>query len=274
MRTGLPKNDIPCLDNKIHYLPTIWQYAKFANFKSILIDTRYKYAQGQQEYMTAEETLQIDEYISILDRPYFRREILAADKLLEILKRDEAMFIYVNKWGSHQPYDINFPPDLAFDPTNLVNSLDLPKLKQEAIRDYHKAIKFCVDEFFQKVIPEISDDAVLIYTSDHGEALYDGNYDTGHCGVTPVLGEGQVPMIAVTPSRDLSNQFKEEAHRAHNHASHFEIFPTILELMGYSRDWIENRYGNSLLHISIAQKRSFYAGDVFSSKGRWTGSGD
>ena len=104
MRIGLQKSQIPDLKGVADRLPTIWQYAAKAGFKTVFIDTFKKFG-TYHSYMNYREASQIDEFITVLDHPYYQRDVGVADKLLDLLKRDEKMFIYVNKFGTHQPYD-------------------------------------------------------------------------------------------------------------------------------------------------------------------------
>ena len=64
---------------------------------------------------------------------------------------------------------------------------------------------------------------ISIYTSDHGQSLYEGNYDLSHCSLTTDLhpGEVLVPLflIAHSPSAQATVVTREPAF---NRASHFE----------------------------------------------------
>lgn len=273
MRIGLQKSAIPDLSGVAARLPTIWQYATNAGFKTVLIDTWRKFG-TYHSYMNSREANQIDEFITLLDHPYYKRDVLAADKLVGLLKSDQKLFVYVNKFGAHQPYDEAFSPDLPYDPSSSVGRAELAPSRREAIRDYHKAVRASVDEFFKTVLPAVGDDTVLIYTSDHGELLYDGGYDRGHCTSDPklvVVGEGLVPLFIATRSPDLLANFKAAASRSFNNASHFEIFPTLLELEGYSSSWVETMYGPGLLSVPSDRKRAFLVGDFETERIFWVG---
>jgi hypothetical protein len=63
--------------------------------------------------------------------------------------------------------------------------------------------------------------------------------------------------------------FQSAATRASNRASHFEIFPTLLQLMGYSKAWVENVYGRSLLDVPIEQRRGFLLGTFNQQGSSW-----
>jgi glucan phosphoethanolaminetransferase (alkaline phosphatase superfamily) len=259
LRVGLQKNQIPDQREVWRELPTIWQYAADANVRTVFIDSWNRFGTFHS-FMNTQEALQITEFVTVLDFPYYRRDLAIADKLVELLRRDEPMLIYVNKYGTHMPYRDNFPPDISYDSSALVKSLSFNENRREAIRDYHKAIKWSVDNFFARVLPAIGDDAVLIYTSDHGQALFEGNYDVGHCSGQPHHTEVYVPLFVATGSPSLRARFKTAAKRAYNSATHFEIFPTLLEVLGYSKAWIQTKYGPSLLDVPLDRQPSFVLG--------------
>jgi glucan phosphoethanolaminetransferase (alkaline phosphatase superfamily) len=189
-----------------------------------------------------------------------------ADKLVELLQQNEPTLIYVNKWGTHTDYRDAYSPELNYDPFPLVASLPLDDKRKATVRDYHKALRWSVDGFFERVLPALRrTDAVLIYTSDHGQALFEGGYDIQHCSLTRDLARGEVlvPLFVVASSPVLRKTFQTEAKRAFNRASHFEIFPTLLELMGYSKAWVTATYGPGLMDVPIQRKRGFLMGTVF-----------
>jgi glucan phosphoethanolaminetransferase (alkaline phosphatase superfamily) len=103
-----------------------------------------------------------------------------------------------------------------YDPSPLVASLPLDQSRRESVRDYHRALRWSVDGFFEKVLPA---NTALIYTSDHGEALYEGGYDLGHCSTHPYYGEVYVPLFAATGSSELQASLQAVAKRAYNGAS-------------------------------------------------------
>jgi glucan phosphoethanolaminetransferase (alkaline phosphatase superfamily) len=271
MRIGLRRDQIPDSERVADRLPTVWQYAKAAGFKTVMIDAFRKFG-SYHSYMNYREAEDIEEYFATLDHPYYKRDVSVAEKLLDVLKRDEPMLIYVNKFGTHQPYDDSFDPDLPYDPSHLVSNLPLTQDRKAAIRDYHKALRWSADTFFEKILPALGDDTLLVYTSDHGEALYDGAYDWGHCTSdhnVVVQGEALVPLFVATRASELQAVFRAEASRSFNRVSHFHIFPTILELMGYSQSWIESQYGPSLLQVPSDGRRAFLVGNIESKSAVW-----
>jgi hypothetical protein len=101
--------------------------------------------------------------------------------------------------------------------------------------------------------------------------LFEGGYDLAHCSLTASLHRGEVfvPLFAITHSPALGASFKAEAHRAFNRASHFDIFPTLLESMGYSSEWVEKVYGPSLLNVPVERKRGFLMGTFDDPAALW-----
>jgi lipid A ethanolaminephosphotransferase len=273
LRLGLQKEQMPDLTQTWARVPTLWQYAHEAGFRTAIIDGWQK-DRPFHSWLTQPEAALIDlKYYPGNESPYLR-DAVVADKLIELLHRDEPLFIYVNKYGTHVPYWIDYPPDIKYDPSPLVQELPLNQQRRNVVEQYHKALRWSVDSFFEKVIPEVlkQPDATLIYTSDHGQALYEGGYDAPQCSMSPNFSQGEVsvPLFVATGASDLETLFATEAHRAFNRAHHFQIFPTLLELMGYQRSWIAPHYGAGLLNVPIEQQRSSFIGGVFSAPGaRW-----
>jgi lipid A ethanolaminephosphotransferase len=213
--------------------------------------------------MDEQEARGIDVILSGNTEPSWARDPAVADMLVDLLRRDEPMFIYINKQGTHWEYHDAFPPTLPYDPSRLVADLPLDAARRGSVRDYHKAVRWSVDGFFEKVLPELRRrDAVLLYTSDHGQSLYEGGYDLTHCSMSPRMHRGEVlvPLFMITASPAFAARSRTEAQRAFNRASHFEVFSTLLELMGYSADWVEKVYGPSLLNVPVERTRGFLMG--------------
>jgi lipid A ethanolaminephosphotransferase len=255
LRTGLQPAQLPDLTGIWRKVPTLWQYAAAANYKTIFIDA-WKAFGTFHSHMNTEEARQITQFYTILNLPYHRRDVIIADKLIEVLQRDEPMLIYVNKFGIHMPYDQTFPPSLPYyPPASVTSSLPYDENRRQDIRDYHRALWWSVDGFFKKVLPAIDADTVLIYTSDHGEAWYEGGSAFGHCNGKPAPSEAYVPLLLATGSSQLRSSFEATAAIAYNRASHFHIFPTLLELMGFEEQWVKDAIGPSLFHFESHQSR-------------------
>jgi glucan phosphoethanolaminetransferase (alkaline phosphatase superfamily) len=223
--------------------------------------------------MNAAEAQAIDLSFSKVGQPEYQRDVAVADTLLDLLKNDEPMFMYVNKYGTHFPYSTKYPPDLEYDSSPLVVRLPLDTARRNIVADYHKAIRWSVDSFFAKILPIIGGrpDTLMIYTSDHGQALFEGGYDFQHCSSNPGLhwGEAMVPIFMSAGPGRFATRLKEQAMLGINQATHFEIFPTLLTSMGYAEDWVHESYGPSLLKLPLGRQRELLVGAFYSPGAYW-----
>ena len=270
LRVGLQKHQLPDTREVWRRLPSIWQFAKKAGYRTALIDGWRK--EGEfHSYMDAEEARSIDIIKSAPGLSY-NGDVIAAQLLIDLLKQNEPMFINVNKLGVHPTYSHQFPAALTYEPTSDVLPTTLDALRRREVANYHRAIRWSVNGFFERVLPALQrDDVILIYTSDHGQSLYEGGYDLSHCSLTTDLhlGEVLVPLFLFVNSPATQAVFSAEAKRAFNRASHFEIMPTLLELMGYAPDWVRSNYGPSLMHVPVDRRRGFLLGTFFHPAAAW-----
>jgi glucan phosphoethanolaminetransferase (alkaline phosphatase superfamily) len=270
MRLGLQRKQLPDRKGTWRQQPTIWQYAQKGGFKTVLIDG-FRPIGLYHSYMDAFEGRAIDLSVTQAGNPEYQRDGAIADTLIDLLKSDERMFIYVNKYGVHFPYKTKYPPDISYDSLPLVTALPLDVSRRTAVAEYHKGIRWSVDEFFAKVLPNVSPDTLIIYTSDHGQALFEAGYDFQHCSSSPGLAKGEVmvPLFVSSGSTAFAARLKEQAELGFNQATHFEIFPTLLVAMGYAEDWVAVMYGPSLLNVPLGRPREILVGQFFDPSAYW-----
>jgi lipid A ethanolaminephosphotransferase len=278
LRMGLQQHQLPDTGQVWRRLPTIWDFAHRAGLRTVLLDM-WRPVGLFHSYMDEQEAAGIDEwYGSPGDRDYsddtdaYLRDVAGARMLSDLLRRDEAMLIYVNKWGVHPPYEGVVPGDYQYDPAYAGQSPNLQPSFRQAVVAYHRAVRWSVDTFFERVLPVLQQsDAVLLYTSDHGQALYEGGYELSHCSVTPDLhrGEVAVPLFVAASSPEVRALYRDAAGHGLNRATHFEVFPSLLEMMGYSRGWVESQYGATLLSFRPERPRRFLLGTFSSPASRW-----
>lgn len=270
-------------DNLIEMIrtsPTIWQYAKKAGFRTVFIDAQdsSKVATKPndfQNYMTNAEAAYIDKFYKIknIDAPELDF------KLLEILKAEldnnSPTFVYANKNGAHFPYHNNYPESEAiYQPVAGVTTSKgiggLADLYEDSgmtgvLNSYRNSLYWTVDKFFRKLFNEINlDDTVVIYTSDHGQ--YFEQHSTTHCtsGDGAPATEGLVPLMLMTNKSELKSVFNSAAIANYNQVDQFSIFPTLLDLMGYSEK-TKKAYGTDLLSTKINRidaETAFNTGDI------------
>jgi glucan phosphoethanolaminetransferase (alkaline phosphatase superfamily) len=187
----------------------------------------------------------------------------AAQKLIELLGNDTAELVYINKIGAHFPVHDKYPDDfMHYRPA-------LPRGQYADISDtgerdgfdgqaddwgryrnaYKNTLLWNVGEFFARIFAQARlDNAVLIYTSDHGQDLHErGNpgLDT-HCGGDPVVEEGLVPLVVIQGGSLRDPDWQRELAGNKDRSSHYNIFPTLLQLMGYELTALQAIYGKPL----------------------------
>lgn len=243
-------------------MPSIWQYAKAAGLQTVYVDAQ-RVGGRVHNMMTREELKDVDRFIQFDDVPVRDRDMAIADQLISLMKDDTAQLIVVNKMGAHFPVHDKFPDEFMFHQPALPrgNFLDISDTglrrgfggtADEWMRyrnSYRNTLHWNVGEFFRRLFAGTDfSKAVAIYTSDHGQDLHErGNPGLNtHCGGDPVIEEGLVPL-AVIQGRDL-HTLDWQAHLAGNRdrSSHYNIFPTLLELMGYDATAVRALYGNPL----------------------------
>jgi hypothetical protein len=248
--------------------PSIWKYAKKAGYETIYLEAQWFY-QGYDNYMNKEEIGLIDRYISIEREVERAQKDRAAARLLrELLQRPTPQFIYVNKQGAHFPYEGAYPREQAafFPHMEITESISSqPRL----INSYKNAIRWSVDGFFEKLVPEIDlQNVLIIYTADHGQNLLDDGQPVTHCRrLSPSLFEAVVPLFIVTGNRTLYHKFQQAARTHFNQSSHFQIFPTLLTLFGYETKSVQEIYYQSLF-APMTESIGFVTGSITGHLGR------
>ncbi|MBC3361814.1 sulfatase-like hydrolase/transferase [Pseudomonas sp. SWRI154] len=242
--------------------PSIWQYARHAGLRTVYIDAQ-RTGGNLQNLMTKLEKQDIDEFVQFDAARVRDRDMAAAAKLLELLGNDRAELVIVNKVGAHFPVHDKYPDDfMSYRPA-------LPRGQFQDVSDtgsregfngqqddwllyrnaYQNTLLWNVGEFFRRVLQADLSHAVLIYTSDHGQDLHErGNPGLNtHCGGDPVDEEGLVPLVVIQGSQLRSLDWPGALAQNKDHSSHYNIFPTLLRLMGYDSAGIVARYGKPLV---------------------------
>ncbi|VVO32162.1 hypothetical protein PS712_05103 [Pseudomonas fluorescens] len=243
-------------------LPSIWQYAKKAGLRTVYIDAQ-RTGGNLQNLMNDTEKKDIDEFVQFDQTSVRDRDMAAAAKLIELLNDDKAQLVVINKVGAHFPVHDKYPDAfMAYRPTlprgQFVEVADTGKrdgfngqpddwvLYRNA---YKNTLLWNVGEFFSRVFAQANlNNALLIYTSDHGQDLHErGNPGLNtHCGGDPVEEEGLVPLVVIQGSGLKTLDWQAQLAGNKNRSSHYNIFPTLLQLMGYDLAGVEAVYGKPL----------------------------
>ncbi|TDV53313.1 glucan phosphoethanolaminetransferase (alkaline phosphatase superfamily) [Pseudomonas helmanticensis] len=253
-------------------LPSIWQYAKKAGLRTVYIDAQ-RTAGNLQNLMTDTEKKDIDQFVQFDQTSVRDRDMAAAAKLIELLNDDKPELVVINKVGAHFPVHDKYPDAfMAYRPT-------LPRGQFTEVADtgerngfngqpddwvlyrnaYKNTVLWNVGEFFARVFAQGNlNNALLIYTSDHGQDLHErGNPGLNtHCGGDPVEEEGLVPLVVIQGSALKTLDWSAQLAANKDRSSHYNIFPTLLQLMGYDLAGIEAVYGKPL-SVATADEFTF-----------------
>ena len=182
--------------------------------------------------MSTAERGHIDEVVSQRGETLAARERHALDTVADLLAGPEPHFVMLMKSGLESPYEIRrregsfqLPPDRERE--------TVAGTRPE--RSYGNAVTQHVNRFFEELFSRVPlDNAVLLYTSDHGQNLEGGGMTDCSTGDASPL-EGMVPMLAVTDHPTWRRRFEQAAERNLNRTGHFNIFATLLVLFGFDR---------------------------------------
>ncbi len=247
LRLGANPHTLGAGDNNILSNPSIWKYAKYAGYESNFIEAQ-NISERHENFLDAAEIELIDNVLSYaIDTERSQRDTRLIEQIGEVLARENRQFLYVNKYGAHFPYHHTYPDDkTVFRPTMQPGEPIADKAR--LVNSYKNAIHWSVDRFFARLFDEVDlSKSVLIYTSDHGQNLLDDGKPSTHCRrQSNNLFEAVVPLLVWSGDEELRRKFRTSATLNKNAASHFEIFPTILQLFGFDSTIVRLRYHQNL----------------------------
>ena len=274
--TGIQVDKLPDKDQISRKRPIIFQYAKKAGFRTSFFDMQNS-KEKPNNFLQKTDWKCVDNSFFLSDD--YKKEIKAYERdliglkqlkdYLEVHKKDYT-FTYFVKEGNHFSYINKYPKseevfkpvlqDSGWGEWNL-------KIKSKFLNTYYNSIRWEVDNFFKVLTKELNNtDTIIIYTSDHGQNLIDElNIKQTHCAKGPAPKVmAKVPFF-VFPMDDISfNNFKKLYKKANvNHISHFNIFGSLLVLMGYNKKIVNRMYGLTIFDDLSHQKRIFTSGDIF-----------
>lgn len=253
---------------KILENPSVWKYAQKAGFETTYMFA-YNGPANYDNYMNQAEFELIDHYFFIdseIKPELWDNEL--AKNLIEVLKSPTPQFIYINKRGSHFPYATAYPEEeTVFEPC--MNANEVVSTRELLLNTYKNAIRWTVDGFFEKLIPEIDlKKTLLIYTSDHGQNLMDDGKYVTHCRrISPTLNEAISPLFVMTQNVELLQKFRRTADSNYNKTSHFQVFPTVLAVFGYDEKPVKAIYYQNLFE-SVEKPLGFTSGIIMGFLGR------
>lgn len=228
LRKGVRSGDIA---QDMYRRPLIWSVARNAGFATYLLDVQ-RDGVGHDYFDDAERAL-IDHR---LDVRALKKDADVLDAM-PYLREGRPTFSLVIKRGAHFPYTRNYPAGFQSRSAAVQSPYVRVSHKRE---EYVNALSWQTADFFEKLLSmAVSAPTMVIYTSDHGQNV-DDQPGLTHCtssGV-PYPGEGLVPLVVLTNYPDM--QLAQAAVTNQNMLSHFNIMPTLLDVMGYeSSRWYD-----------------------------------
>ena len=217
--------------------PTVFQYAKSMGYTTFYLDAQ---ANALWNGLTSPDMKYIDKWYKAADLgDDYQSDFRGAKLITEITSSGTGNFIVFNKRGVHFLYENSYPSEAAIwqpIPADYINQPDL------VINPYDNGVRYNVNTFFEHLFSDQSalEHAAIIYTSDHGQTLFEDGANWLHCNHT--IQEANVPLFIW--GRDLppsDTGFK---------ASHSNILPSLLDLMKVPYNQRIYPYAPSLFHAT------------------------
>lgn len=268
LQTGITDAQVPDINSVILKTPSIFQYAKNAGYKTFYIPVRGTPGE-YSDFMTKYDFEAIDHAVYIKhNHPNGLRtesDFKLQEEITKILNKypNEKIFIYALKEGNHFLYKEAYPRSEAHFPDNSEDEL------ADLRNGYYNALTWVVDNFFNKLLSSLKNiDATIVYTSDHGQGLREEEDHSTHCKPTmPLQVQGNVPLILFATKGDkikLQNLVGNTIKNNLNQASHFNLFPSLLVMMGYDQLELNTKYPKTIFQDLKGQSRIFVSGDLWS----------
>lgn len=277
LQTGLQPSDLPDSDLEALRGPNLFSYFKQAGFFTSLIDAQ-SYSDQPPNLMTRFDLAALDHHSQVraLEPELAEHEMdgAALGQIEELIHQHTRTFTYLIKNGVHIPYADKIPPSRAEWPRRGGDQQVLAKLGTVRAQ-YLRALEWNVDAFlhrmsdaFQKTDKEIA----VVYTADHGQDIerYEETGLAPHATVLePSSREAAIPILFLGFGERtlplLKSRLREFPTGA---ATAFSIFPSLLEMAGYSRADATRADEPSLFEGTEAgPNRVFVSGNVFARDG-------
>lgn len=171
----------------------------------------------------------------------------------ELGKGVSRQFIVLHTYGSHFNYKERYPAEQAFFLPDMPVDAEV-KYKDNLINAYDNSIRY-TDNFLVRLIDMLREQHVnsaLIYTSDHGEDIFDDNRHLFlHASPVPSYYQIHVPFF-IWMSDNYRQRYPSlleaaQANRQKNVSSSASFFQTMLEIGG-----VETPYRNDSLSVTSA----------------------
>jgi len=229
--------------------PTLFQYAKAMGYVTYYMDAQ---TNSFWNGLTDRDVIYLDSWLKAEELGNdIQSDFRAAERIIQIVSSGVGNFIVLNKRGVHFLYEGSYPPDTEVWGPVPGEYTSQPEL---VVNPYDNGIRYNVNTFFEILLsdPQILMDTTILYTADHGQTLFENNASWAHCNFT--AQEAMVPMMIFGKDLPLA----DVAYRA----SHSNILPTLLDLMGVPNEQRVHEYVPSLFltESGVNTDRFFFDG--------------
>lgn len=226
LRSGVSEAALPERSERLFKDANIFQYASAAGFETHYFDGQVK-GKRLNNYFTRREINSINQYKAFRNLHKLADEEvdqhMAVDAVKAIDLAQSPVFIYMNKVGTHFPYQLTYP-----------------RVQQNEHDDkpdhYPKALTWSVDHFMQVLVEglqSLHEPSLIFYTSDHGQGLGETNIRSTHCLPQQVPDvQARVPLLIGAVNMTLDKQWRPSG----GEYSQFQLFPSVIKSMGLTID--------------------------------------
>jgi len=247
---------LPDTGDYIRRWPTIFQYARAMGYRTSYLDSSnpmfWNGTRDDLRYIDRWENADV-----FLKGPAYDADLNLAARLRAIVAGSSGNFIWVNKRGVHFFYNNTFPADQARWTPVMAEPNHDPAQRERLVNSYDNGLRYNLEGFFRTLLadPAVLANTVVVYTSDHGQTLAEHGEHWSHCRGEHA-SEARVPLFLIgRPSIQVDTGYA---------ASHTNLFPTLLDLLGVPAAARLHPYGLSLLEARAADStpRRYYVGDL------------
>jgi arylsulfatase A-like enzyme len=217
--------------------------AHFAN--SVALDNQILKSNGFNTAFTYADWLDVvspsarKEFTSIMrKRPWIGRlsdrksqhEDIITDEAIKFINEVKSPYLaVVSYYGPHPPYAAPPPFNAMYDPAKITASNN-SKYSADQWKDLKSQYFGCIswiDDNIGRLLQSVSDDTIIVFTSDHGDALGDfGHFSKGMFMYDSVT---KVPLI-IRSKRIDCNKYSDNME-------HIDIVPTLLNSIGVAKPY-------------------------------------
>ena len=269
LRIGVNPLKKPNIKNIMYDLPTIFQYAKRAGYKTWLMDSQTR-KDHLQNYLTLYDKDDIDHFETLgPEVTRVDRDIKFLDTLATVVnnkKSNDKNFIVLVKYGAHFPYLLTYDTkNSPFKPVLDVSygAMDMEH-KEKQVNTYLNSIYFNVDLYLKEMVSKVDlSNSIVFYTSDHGQNILEKESLTRtHCN-NEIVVKNEVSVPFMVFNDDAKALFPSDENLFY---SQIQIFPTTLKLLGYENELV-NKYGETLAEgYAKSEERQYVLSSSFEFK--------